>query len=150
MTEPFDAEKRTDQFIRLRDKIKEIETKQEEELKPYKDMLAKLGGELLEHLNKTGAQSVKTKFGTPYKSTKVSVTVADKSAFWTWMVASDNLDFLDIKANQTAVKTYMEEQTSLAEKDPNITPSPPPGINYSTWQDICVTRGRASTKRKSK
>lgn len=138
--EPFDVEKRTAQYVALRDKIKAMELKHEEELEPFQAALNKLAGLLLEHLSKTKANSVKTKAGTPYITDDVSVSIADKSAFWKWMGDTDNFEALDIRASKTYIKEYMEEQKTLSESE-DITPTPPPGVNYSVRQKLCVMRG---------
>lgn len=140
-TEPdkFDAEKYTAKYLKLRAKIKEIEARHGEELKPYKEAKDKLEGMLLEHLNGINAKSVRTTAGTPYIRREVTATIADKIAFWNWMLATDNFDYLDIRASKTAIIEYMKEQARLAKSDPNITPTPPPGINYSVGQRLgCV------------
>jgi hypothetical protein len=136
--EPFDANKRTEQYLKLRAKIKSIKARQEEELKPYKEALARLGGMLLDHLNSTNATSVKTKVGTPYISRDVSVTVADREAFWNWMLATDNFDFLEVRASEAAMNEYMEELAELSKTDPSIIPVAPPGINYTVGQKLNV------------
>lgn len=143
----MDLDKRVEQFIRLRDKIKEVEDRQKEELKPYKEALDKLGGLLLEYLDSVNADSVKTKSGTPYKVLDTSVTIADKEQYWTWIVAQGRFDDLDIKPNKVATKAYMEEQKALSIEDPNVIPSPPPGLNVNQRYEIRVVRGK--TKKKS-
>lgn len=145
MTETFDIEKRTGQYVAVRDKIKEIEARHENELKPYKEMLDKLGGVLLQHLNDVNAKSVKTDAGTPYKSPKVHCTTADPLAFWNWLLLMPTprmRDFMDVKPNKTAIKAYMDEQEARSKDDPNIIPLPPPGVNYSVSQELHVMRSR--------
>lgn len=145
--QPFDAEKRTAQYVALRDKIEAIKLKHQEELEPFQSALNKLGGLLLEHLNKINADSLKTKAGTPYISMQTSVSIADKTAFWAWANTNeDNMDCVEIRASKTGIKGYMEELQEQAEEDPNIIPVPPPGINYSVRQELNVMRGRKNKK----
>lgn len=122
-------DKRVDQFVRLRDKIKEIEERQAAELSPYKEALDKLSALMLQHLNNVGADKVGTEFGTVYRSEKKSATLADKSAFWTYVTTQGLWDLLDYKANAPAVAEFIEKN--------NI---PPPGVNYNVRFTVGVRR----------
>jgi|SRR5579883_554285 len=126
----FDVETCTAKYIAIRDKIEEIKSQHEEQLKPYNEALEKLSGMLLDHLNKTGADSVKTKSGTPYKSLAVSVSVSDKEAFWDWMAKNNDFSYVDLRASKSAIKQYMEDHQV-----------PPPGIGYHVRQELHVRRG---------
>ena len=129
-TEPIDFDKRVSQYVQLRDKIREIEKRQKEELAPYKSALDKLGDILLTHLNNTNQERAGSAHGTAYKSTKDSCTIADKDAFWAFASSlGDPRDMADIKANVTAVRDYMEEKKL-----------PVPGVNFSSITKIGVVR----------
>jgi hypothetical protein len=138
----IDVNKRTDQFVRLRDKIRDIKDKHKAELKPYNEALEKLGGMLLDYLNQINVDSVRADAGTPHKVTERSAAIADKEAFWTWVVTQGKWEFLDYKANVTAVHSFIEEQTEKAKEDPTVVPSAPPGVNYSERYKIGVLRGK--------
>src|SRR5690349_15143566 len=105
---PFDANKYVDKFVQLRDKIKELDDAHKEAMKPYREMLEQLGNMLLAHLNNTGAEKIGTGAGTVYRTEKRSATIADKTAFWTYVVTHADWDMLDYKANATAVHEYVE------------------------------------------
>lgn len=137
---PIDFDSLVGKFVKLRDKIKEIEDKHKDELKPYKDMRERLEGMLLEHLNTVGADKVGTKHGTVSRSTKPSASIADMNAFWNWVVVTGNFDMVDKKANAPAVRDYINEQAELAKTDPSIVPAPPPGVNFATITKPSVRR----------
>lgn len=120
---------RVDQYIRLRDKIKEIEAGHKEELKRYKDTLEKLNAVILQHLTLVGGESIRTAAGTAYVTEKKSASLADPAAFMDYVIANGAWDLLDRKANSTAVADY------IAEHD-----APPPGVNYSTTLVVGVRR----------
>ena len=122
-------DKRIEQFIKLRDKIKEIEDRHKEELAPYNEAREQLEGLFLEHLNNTGSDKVGTEAGTVYRSEKKSAPLADKAAFWTFVVSQGLWDMLDYKANPTQVDEYIKK-----------TGSPPPGVNFSTRHTVGVRR----------
>lgn len=69
-----------------------------------------------------GLTSLPTKAGTPYLTTKTSVTVAEPGIYWAWVMEdTERSVFLDIKANKTAVVAFKEANDDL-----------PPGL---TWRE---------------
>ncbi len=146
MVPAIDINKRTEQFVKLRDKIRDIKERHKKELKPYNEALEKLGNMLLDHLNQIGVESVRADAGTPHKVIERSAAIADKDAFWAWVVTQGKWEFLDYKANVTAVAQHIEEQLEKAKEDPTIVPAAPPGVNYSERYKIGVLRGRETHK----
>lgn len=135
-TQPkVDIETRVDQYVKLRDMIKEISDRHRAEIKPYVDALEALNATLLDHINTIGAESVKTAHGTVYRLEKKSATIADKTAFWSFVVATGEFDLLDYKANPVAVKAFIDKQVEAGSDQ--ITP---PGINYTTRYEVGVRR----------
>ena len=122
-------EKRVEQYVQLRDLIKEIEQRHKEELQPYKDGLEALNGSLLKHLNAIGAESVRTNHGTVYRTNKDSATIADPKAFWDYVVTSKEFELIDKRANKTAVRDYIDDNGA-----------PPPGGNYTQVSVVGVRR----------
>ena len=112
-------------YITIRDQKAALKAKQAEEMKPYDEALYKLEREVADRLNTSGIDSARTSAGTAYLSSRVSVKVADKSAFMDYVKANDAFDMLDVKANATAVKSFMEE-----------TQETPPGVNVTTEQTV--------------
>ncbi len=132
---------RAGKYVALRDKIKEIKKKHEAELAPFNTALARLGGMIQEHLHKTNAQSVRTGSGTAYLSRKTSASIADRNAFLKWVLGTkEGTDFLDVKANVTAVDAYLAKQEEASKTDPSIIPTAPPGINFHEMHVIRVKR----------
>lgn len=125
----IDIDKRVEQYIRLRDKIQEIEEKHSEELKPYKEAKEQLESMFLDHLNNTGADKIGSKSGTVYRSEKKSASIKDKSAFWAYVVTQGLFDLLDYKANPTQVAEHIKNHGS-----------PPPGVNFTTRHTVNVRR----------
>jgi len=137
MAQPtVDIDTRVNQYVKLRDKIKELEDQHKAQLAPYREALEQLNSTLLDHIQNVGAESIRTSHGTVYRLEKKSATMADKTAFWTFVVATGQWDLLDYKANPVGVKAFIDEQ--IENKNPN--PSPPPGINYSTRYEVGVRR----------
>lgn len=126
---PVDMNKRVDQYVKLRDKIKEIKDRHKDELKPYNEAMEQLEAMFLDHLNNTGSDRIGTSAGTVYRTEKKVASLADKTAFWTYVVTHADWDMLDYKANPTAVAEYVEANKTL-----------PPGVNYTVTQTVGIRR----------
>lgn len=122
-------EKRTGQYVAVRDAIREITKKHEEELAPFVDLQNKLTAWLTENLDLVGAKSVKTTQGTVYQSTRYSASLTDPKAFMDYVIANNKFDLLDRKANSTAVRDFIEQNKSE-----------PPGVRLSALRTVGVRR----------
>ena len=116
----FDAEKYVGAYVKLRDKIAEIEDRHKEELKPHKAMLDKLNNLLLEHLLSQKAENITTAAGTVYRHLQDNFSAEDVDAFRRHVIGSEAWDLIDWKANKTSAKAFMDEHQA-----------PPPGIKYN-------------------
>lgn len=122
-------EKRVGQFVKVRDKIKEISDRHKVELEPLTSLQGELTAWLTERLETVGAESVRTKEGTAYSTTRYTASLADPQVFMDFVKANDLFDLLDRKANATAVRDYVEEHKAL-----------PPGVNLSAIRTVGVRR----------
>lgn len=89
----------------------------------------KLEGELLDHLNTTGANSLSCDDGTVYRNIQTSATVENREAFREYVQAHDLWEAMDIRANKTFVKEFMEREGS-----------PLPGIKVTQLATVGVRR----------
>jgi hypothetical protein len=122
-------DRRVDQYVQIRDKIRDMEKAHDELIKPYKDALEQLGSVLLDHLTKTGLESARTASGTVYRSERVSATIQDVGAFWSYVEAAKAWELIDKRANKTAVTDYVKDNGSA-----------PPGVNFSISHIVGVRR----------
>ncbi len=129
-TQPIDVDKRVGQYVALRTKIKELDDKHKEDMKPFKDMLEQLGNMLLGHLNTVNAESIRTGAGTFFKTTKKTASLEDPEAFMRFVIANNAFDMIDRKANVTAVDDYIKEHNAL-----------PPGVKFTERVEVNVRRG---------
>lgn len=127
---PPNFETRVSQYVRLRDLIKEMKDRHKEELKKPTETLEKLNLVMLTHLNAISADSVATAYGTVSKTTKKSASIADMSAFWTYVVTQGDFDMVDKKANPTRVEEYINANGGQL----------PPGVNFSQVELVGVRR----------
>lgn len=127
-----DLEMRAGQFIKLRDMKNEMTERHKEELKPINEAMEALKEVFAKGMDQLNVDSVKTACGTVSFTSKSSAALADKDAFWTYVVTTGKFELLDYKANVTAVKDHIE--------DPQNQGNPPPGVNYSVFRDVNIRR----------
>jgi hypothetical protein len=125
----IDLTKRVAQFIAIRDKMAEIKKRHEEELQPLMSARTALEGFFGEQLNRMGVVSMRTEAGTVSATERKSATVEDMEAFRGWLVAEQEWEIADLRANAPKVAAYAEEHHVL-----------PPGIKYSSMYSISVRR----------
>lgn len=116
-------------YIRLRDYKKAAEEEFKNSLKRVIDAMEKLEGELLNDLNASGANSLSCDAGTVYKNTQLSATVENREAFREYVVKNDLWEAMDIKANKTFVKEFMEREGT-----------PLPGVKVTQIATVGVRR----------
>lgn len=126
---PMNIEARIAQYVKLRDLIKEMDDAHKNKMAAYREALEQLNGILLDHLNQVGVDTAKTGAGTVYKTEKKSAALADKEAFWTYVVATGAWDLLDYKANPVGVQAFIDEHNHL-----------PPGVNWTKTYVVGVRR----------
>jgi len=115
-----DFNKRIEQYVKLRDKIKEMKDGFAAQLDPYAEALEQLNNLILDHLNKIGGDSVATPAGTAYRTAKKSASLADPDLFMNYVITNGAWGLLDRKANVTAVTDFIETNNA-----------PPPGVNFT-------------------
>jgi hypothetical protein len=122
--------KRIEQYLMVREKIRQTEARHDEELQPMKQIKEMLEGALMTHLLATGVDSIAARgIGTAYKTTKKSASLADAAAFRRFVIGSEAWDLIDWKANVSAVETFLTEQQQL-----------PPGVNFSQREVVGVRK----------
>lgn len=119
----------TEMYIKLRDTKKQKDDEHKKSLAKLVAAMDKIEAGLLEYLNASGANSIASDAGTAYKQTQVSATIEDKEKFRSFVIETEQWEALDIKANKTFVKQYMEENQEV-----------PPGVKVSQMDTVGVQR----------
>lgn len=119
-------------YIRLRDYKKAAEDEFKKSLQRTLDAMEKLEAEMLDHLNTTGAKSLACDDGTVYKNIQVSATVENREAFREYVQAHDLWEAMDIRANKTFVREFMEK-----------TGTPLPGVKVTSIATVGVRRSNS-------
>lgn len=117
-------------YVALRDRKAALKKKFDQDTESLNAGMAKAESYFLGYMNLNGLTSLPTAEGTPYKSLQTSVTVADKVAYFGWLSEKPERfeEYLDIKANKTAVLAMREAENDI-----------PPGLNYRE-ENVCNVR----------
>lgn len=116
------------EYVALRDKKLEVTAHAKDLVGRLEDKMSGLEVEILKAMGE-GVESIRTKAGTAYKSTKRSTSVAGWDNFLPWVQQTDNWHMLTRAANKTAVLEYLDEHEEL-----------PPGINLYSELTININR----------
>lgn len=108
-------------YVSLRDRRKEIETRQKEELLPIMAGMETIEAVLHQLLDSRGAESIKTEYGTAYKVTNMAAKTADRHALMTYVADHSAYNLLTAAVSKEAVKEYMQSSGG----------HPPPGVDVT-------------------
>jgi len=117
-------------YITLRDKKEAANAEFKKSMEKVNAAMEKLEGKMLQHLQETEGESIRTKYGTVYRNTQHSATVKDRDAFLKWIEDTGNTEAMDVRANKTFIKEFAE----------NTGGDIPPGINFSQIHTVGVRR----------
>jgi len=121
-----------ERYVKLRDKKKEIEARHKDELAPFNDALKRLEGFMLEALNQSGLDSMKSAHGTAFKSTRTSATVKDWPLTLAFIREHQAWDLLEARVAKTVAYQIMAD-----------TKAPIPGVETSAELTVNVRRPSA-------
>ena len=116
-------------FLDTRDAKARLEREQKDHVKRYSDVLAKIEGKLMSHLQARNLQSLSSDLGTAYLSHQRSAPIRDAVAFRDYVIANGAWDMLDWKDNLTAVTDFLQENNEL-----------PPGVDLKSAIRLGVMR----------
>lgn len=119
--------KRVAQYIQIRDKLKAMEEEHTKKCAPLREIQNLLSGYMEQFLTNNGADTVKTKNGTFYSSTRYTASLSDADAFMNFVTTNKLFELMDRRANSTAVKDYVKANGHK-----------PPGVNLTAIRTIGV------------
>jgi len=102
------------QYIKLRDYV-EAQTKAfEETMKPYRAGMATIENAVSQQIIDLGGESIKTEFGTAYRTTVMAVKMADRQAFMEFITQDwgEREAFLTSAVTKDVVKDWLEQNNS--------------------------------------
>jgi len=112
-------------YVQLREKKTVLKKAFEARSKPLNESMRDIEAKVLEHMNSLGAESFKTKAGTAYKSTRTSASLADRDAFWDYVITNDMPELLELRAGKAACQEFLEAHGEL-----------PPGVSWREEQTV--------------
>ena len=118
-----------ERYVKLRDKKAQMKAAFDASTADINTAMTRCEHVILEEINAQGVESVRTEFGTAFKSVTTSVTAADGEMFMQFCIANDRMDMLEKRPNKTAVEEYKAANDDL-----------PPGINYRQAVSLNVRR----------
>lgn len=116
--------------LAIRDARSALKKKFDDDDADLKGKQQKLEAYMLEHLNATNTNSVRTDAGTVYRQEKVMPSAADWTAIYDWIKANDAWEMLERRLKATFVKEYMEANNGLL----------PPGVNVHREYELRVRK----------
>lgn len=125
-----DMEKRTQQFIDVRDALKRLDDEYKEKRKPLLKIQELLSGRMQAFMSANNLENLRTKAGTCYTSVRRTASLADPAAFMNFVIETNQFELLDRRANSTAVQDFVKKNKVL-----------PPGCNLSSIETLGVRRG---------
>jgi SPX domain protein involved in polyphosphate accumulation len=124
-----DMEKRTRQFIEVRDTIKRLDDEHKARVKDLKELQDKLAGRIQAFMAANSLENLKTAAGTCFLTTRTTASLSDPDAFMDYVKTNQAFDLLDRRANVTAIQKFTKKHNAL-----------PPGCNLSTIVQVGVRR----------
>lgn len=115
-----------DKLLQLRAKVAEIQKKQKDELAKYNVVMAQLEAMMLDELNVSKSQSIKTDKGTFFKTTKISVSVKEWQKTLDWIKDNDAWGLLEARVSKTNLLAIQEELNTTV---PGVQISSEVGLN---------------------
>ena len=117
-------------YIALRDWLEADSKAVEERQKPYHDAMKAIEGMVQQKLIDEQTDSIKTEYGTAYRTTVMSVRMADRATFVDYVrQLPDGMEYFTNAVAKEKVKDYIEKNGSA-----------PPGIDVTTIAKIGFRR----------
>ena len=124
------ADKLVKTYVKIRDKRKELADQYEKQDGDLKEALETIEGELLEMCKETGADSLRTEFGTVTRRVAKRYWTNDWHSFHEFLKEHGALELLEKRIAQTNMSTFLEENPDLL----------PPGLNVDSRYTVTVRR----------
>ena len=123
----IDTNKVVAEYIRLRDAKKALADRHAKEMARIAEPMRKREALLLDHLNKTHSESVRTENGTFFKVKRTSTKVVEWEACLEFILENDLWHMLERRVSKSAVEEYQAATGEL-----------PPGVAISTEVSINI------------
>ena len=126
------ADKLAKIYIKMRDTLQQMEREHEERVANLKSQMEMVENELMEICKATGADSIKTPFGTIIKAVKTRYWTNDWESMYQFIRDHNIPDLLERRIHQTNMKTWIEDNPGLL----------PQGLNNESRYSATVRRSK--------
>jgi hypothetical protein len=124
------ADKLVRAYVRIRDKRKAIAEAYERDDNELKEALETIEAELLEICKETGADSLRTEFGTVSRRIAKRYWTNDWHSFHEFLKEHGAMELLEKRIAQTNMSTFLEENPDLL----------PPGLQVDSRYTVSIRR----------
>lgn len=119
-------------YIKMRDYRSQLKAKYEEDDNTIKEQMELVESQLLEMCKTTGADSLRTKFGTVYRSVQTRYWTGDWEAMYKFIMENEAPDLLERRISQTQMREFLKEHPDKL----------PVGMNVDNRYTVTVRRSR--------
>jgi hypothetical protein len=132
MTDKPSVEQLVDVYIKIRDARDAAKREWEVKNSELEEEMALISAQILDICKDTGADSIKTKFGTASRTVKSRYWTNNWEEFYKFMMSHEAPDLLEKRIHQTNMKQFLEE-------NPEVLPA---GLNVDSQYTITVRRSK--------
>jgi hypothetical protein len=126
------VDKLVEVYIKIRDARDEVRKELEAKEADFAEQLDLISQQILEVCKQTGADSIKTQFGTAMRSVKNKYWTNDWEKFYEFLFENAAPELLERRIHQTNMRQFLEENPELH----------PAGLNVDSTYAIIVRRSK--------
>jgi hypothetical protein len=126
------ADKLVKVYVKMRDARSQLKAKYEEEDNTIKEQMDMVESQLLEMCKTTGADSLRTKYGTVYRSVQTRYWTGDWEAMHKFIMQHNAPELLERRISQTQMREYLKENPDEL----------PIGLNVDNRYTVTVRRSK--------
>lgn len=126
------VEQLVDVYIKIRDAKEAAKREWEVRNTELEEQMDLISSQILEICKETGADSIRTKFGTASRTVKSRYWTNNWEEFYKFMMTHEAPDLLEKRIHQTNMKQFLEE-------NPEVLPA---GLNVDSQYTITVRRSK--------
>lgn len=130
MSETVPMDKLARIYIKIRNRVQELNQEYETQLEELKAQQAEIANAIKDQMLALGSTTIKTDSGTIMLSKKTRYNTSDWDEFKRFMVEHDAIDLLEKRIAQTNMSKFLEENPGLV----------PPGLNSDTEYAVSVRK----------
>jgi hypothetical protein len=127
------ADKLVKAYIKMRDFRSQLKSQYEEQDSTIKEQMELVEGQMLELCKTTGADSLRTKFGTVSRTVQTRYWTGDWEAMYKFIMENNAPDLLERRISQTQMREFIKENPDAM----------PIGLNVDNRYAVSVRRSKA-------